>query len=46
MGPWDIACELTRALIEAKVITTPDQAADAVVLIQKRLQADFYADQK
>ncbi|MFN8614053.1 MAG: hypothetical protein U0931_41360 [Vulcanimicrobiota bacterium] len=46
MGPWDIACELTRALIEAKQITTPAQAAESVIEIQKKLHAEFFRDER
>ena len=32
-GPWDIACELTRALIDRDRIMDPIQAGEALVAI-------------
>lgn len=37
MGPWDIACELTRTLIERDRIQDPIQAGEALVAIHEIL---------
>lgn len=37
MGPWDIACELTRSLIERDRILDPIQAGEALVAIHEIL---------